>query len=1141
MCMVDLPTGRLSLSVTDVELPGPIPFALTRQYRSTNIWRGELGHGWSHSLGVVLWEDAEALWFRDADGRRIPFPRPTAAQPVAQVEGMALLRLTRDELPTALAPDLPAGAHALQRPDEPTLFFDVHPRRGRFPWRALGDRSGNVIRVETDDLGNAVQIRTPAAVALEMTRTREGQLAAVRFTDATRGGSGRVILRYEYDARGDLVSVHDSGGTRRYEYDAEHRLLRHVDRTGGTCDSEYDALGRCVMTGGPGGVHTRRYDFDPDHGTTRVTDGLGAVSTYRYDASQSIVETVDPAGGVSRFEYDQAGRLVLVTDQLGRETVLLYDDRGLQIGKIGPDGAATSLERDALGEVTRAVSATGVVTSYDRDATGRVVGVMRPGDGRVGVTYAADGRVAAVQLPNGHVVSLLWSSDSRVLGEADDLGPLTTQHFDAFGRLRRLEVADGGTTEHRYDDAGHLAEIIHPDGASRRYRFDAEGRLVEVTDEVGHRATLAYDEAGRCVAVQLANGDAIRAEYDLEDRLISVHGPDGLWHRYTYDARGLVRRQQFCDGRVEEYAFDAVGRLAVFRDASGAETTVERDPAGRLRLVRYPDGTERSIEHDADGRWVSVRWAGHELAREFDEHGRVVSERQDDYLVSREYGPDGALAALVDSLGRRVEYRSTPAGRLAAMEVTDGRWDQGEWIATTAPRVHRFEWDRAGNLVEWQTPGSVSERRRYDARRQLVEQVVATPGGVVLTRTYAYDPAGRLVRMADSVRGEFTFAYDAIGRLASVRHGGTVTDLSYSRAGDPLLNGLQYAPGHRVRSVRGEPYTFDARGFVCRRGAGAASQELDYTTMGLLREVRGAGGSSVRYEHDSHARLVAVTAGTERTRYHWNEGQLWAMRRADGLLVRYLHLPGGVVPIEETVGTRVMSLHGDQLGTAVNLVDETGTLVWTNPAGPWGEGRVSGKGKAPGDESVFGLPGQVWDPHTESYANRYRFYDPTAVHYLTPDPVGLWGGLDAYRYVLDPVNYTDPDGLKCRGKNDDPELYRGDKRAPDVVCKEGFVPRNPAAGLTVAQHVEGVPATGSNWISTTHDKKTAETFAGDQGVIFVIDNPGCGVEVDCDPVLMQKYGSDPPGSEHEIAFNKAIPPANVKGFICVATGQFKPC
>jgi uncharacterized protein RhaS with RHS repeats len=35
------------------------------------------------------------------------------------------------------------------------------------------------------------------------------------------------------------------------------------------------------------------------------------------------------------------------------------------------------------------------------------------------------------------------------------------------------------------------------------------------------------------------------------------------------------------------------------------------------------------------------------------------------------------------------------------------------------------------------------------------------------------------------------------------------------------------------------------------------------------------------------------------------------------------------------------------------------------------------------------------------------------MHFISPDPIGLAGGLNLYAYASDPVNWIDPLGLKC--------------------------------------------------------------------------------------------------------------------------------
>ncbi|MEF9439355.1 RHS repeat-associated core domain-containing protein [Burkholderia sp. 1B3(2022)] len=63
-------------------------------------------------------------------------------------------------------------------------------------------------------------------------------------------------------------------------------------------------------------------------------------------------------------------------------------------------------------------------------------------------------------------------------------------------------------------------------------------------------------------------------------------------------------------------------------------------------------------------------------------------------------------------------------------------------------------------------------------------------------------------------------------------------------------------------------------------------------------------------------------------------------------------------------------------------------------------------GKAP-----LSFQGQQEDAETGLRYNRYRYYDPVLGRFVSRDPIGLVGGLNAYQYAPNPVQWTDPTGL----------------------------------------------------------------------------------------------------------------------------------
>jgi len=61
------------------------------------------------------------------------------------------------------------------------------------------------------------------------------------------------------------------------------------------------------------------------------------------------------------------------------------------------------------------------------------------------------------------------------------------------------------------------------------------------------------------------------------------------------------------------------------------------------------------------------------------------------------------------------------------------------------------------------------------------------------------------------------------------------------------------------------------------------------------------------------------------------------------------------------------------------------------------------------------LPGQWEDAESGLYYNDQRYYDPNKGRYLSPDPLGIGGGLNGYAYVgNNPLGFSDPLGLVRR-------------------------------------------------------------------------------------------------------------------------------
>lgn len=96
----------------------------------------------------------------------------------------------------------------------------------------------------------------------------------------------------------------------------------------------------------------------------------------------------------------------------------------------------------------------------------------------------------------------------------------------------------------------------------------------------------------------------------------------------------------------------------------------------------------------------------------------------------------------------------------------------------------------------------------------------------------------------------------------------------------------------------------------------------------------------------------------------------------------------------------------DALGSVIALTDDSGVVKTAYTYDPFGNVTVSGEAS----DNPFQYTGRENDG-TGLYYYRARYYSPELQRYISEDPIGLFGGINFYRYVGNsPLNYRDPRG-----------------------------------------------------------------------------------------------------------------------------------
>jgi RHS repeat-associated protein len=194
----------------------------------------------------------------------------------------------------------------------------------------------------------------------------------------------------------------------------------------------------------------------------------------------------------------------------------------------------------------------------------------------------------------------------------------------------------------------------------------------------------------------------------------------------------------------------------------------------------------------------------------------------------------------------------------------------------------------------------------------------------------------------------------------------------------------------------------------------AGARTLVYNQDNRLSRVIENGEVLGEYVYNAFGQRVKKTTAAGVTVFLYDfDGNLAAeYPGSPALAVEYLYFGRNCLARTDGEGN-VYFYYNDGLGTPRMVVDADNTVVWAAEHAPFGKAEVNVNSTITNN---LRFPGQYFDAETGLHYNWNRYYDPDTGRYLTPDPIGLAGGINLYAYVTNnPVNYFDPQGLqKCK-------------------------------------------------------------------------------------------------------------------------------
>lgn len=981
---VDVATGMVMTESVDFHLPGPVPLAFERTYYSRSTYRGPLGLGWGHTFDQWITFEGRHGTYHDGDGRDIDFELPAdGATALVPSEGLRVV--------------VQSGRILVSGSDGRRLVFTRASGAERYVLDRMLAGNEPLLTLRRDPDARLVELLHVSGRSYRFSYDEHDRITLVTGPRDTDGMTVEICA-FEYDTNGNLVRSTDAHGEcMLYEY-AGPLLVAERDRRGMSFYFAYDgadADARCVRTWGDGGVYDHLLQYDLVNGLTIVTNSLDQSTLYYWDHAGRVVKVVDPLGGERTLAWSDDGCLVEETDTAGAVTAWSHDGQGRVTALARADGASIELGYDDAGEIDR----------YRRE-DGEVVRVSRVGASQVriettwgaaaAITVDAGDRPVHVQDASGLPFTIERTEGSPTV-VSDGSGRLARLGWSASGRLAAAEV-NGVVRSYHYDALGRTDRIGRSGAGPIDLQYDAEGNVLSVADGGETRVRLEYGQRNRVVRRIVHGGPTMLYRYDTEGRLLAAQA-DGIEYRFEHDAAGRVIRETTPQSTTRSYAY-AGDRVVGFAEAPAARPhglrrshALKHDGVGRILSRTVAGGPEQTFEYDVLGRMVRAIEADSEVRFEYDPFGNLVREIQDGFEVRQTYDPRGKRVRRETSSGSSVELAYDPRGRLSAVMTGPDR------------PVLRLVYDAHGRLRERIYHDAASTVLEYDAAGRLRSEVDEWRDGRS-GRVYQWDEGNRVARWRDSESGELRFHYGPGGRLERVEGDAAAWQAEYDRYGRRgTIQGLDLGLDLSGRVMPEIGFTYDELGRVVERrgriGTRDFEQSFEYDGLNRVKAARN-GPDEFLFSYDALGRLVRKATAHDATVYRW-EGAF--LLEQEGRRACRQFLMDDMRPLAVVRDGVVLAFNVDWRGLPRALYDADGQRAWN------GELWLAGADGFHTPDQPFGWPGNRWDADLLLWFNLARCLDPITLRFLTPDPLGLEGGLDPYAFVSDPNRERDPLGL----------------------------------------------------------------------------------------------------------------------------------
>ena len=876
---VDAATGDVKLRVTDLTLPGALPFGLTRIYDSARA---------SEEIGVALENGAyvnrTAVRREERDsalGRgwrwAIPFIEEREGARILDFPGIGRYLLS-DDLKLQGYPwkDLMLTADATKTVGGLASATKVSMLNGN---QYYFSTSGHLILI-ADNYGNQVEFHYTSqdnATVLSRIKNSDGNELAFAYAagqvTVTQTGTDRKMEFYTAVDNGQpvLKEVKDAlGRSTKYFYtypESRYNFLAALKDQEGQQPVKHSALLMRVIYPASG---TAEFDYAP------ARKQIGEYATdfvFKVKERKNVYST--PLGDVvlhpAEFSYsgedlNSFGQAAVwtITIQEARTTDTLKVRKAFQ-GNGQPD-------RLYLDEQRSEEATTGFKRQFRYDeVTGWNVPVQVTEGYSQGGSESQPLTATYRYNEQGQLLSEKWSTGQETIYEyAGSSAP----YFWSLPNEVQTQISAGQKriVRYQYNDRGSVSQFTIREN-------NAAGKLLAQTDweydAYGHPSVKKVKDDKRTNAVYFAYASPY-GKHLLTQQSMVIHAVDGT---------STESKQNF--------TYTAAGDLLTAEDEAGAVTTYTYDALGRVIKALYSDQTQTTVQYDDDHNIVTTTGPeGIVTLEKYDPFGFLVKEVVDDAIFEYTYDEAGNLDQQIDAEQNITKFTYDGFSRPTKTLYADGSQDVTNY-------------DMVNRTVTYTDPAGVKQRQKLDLLGNTLAVEEWKNGVFTPLQQATYDLEGNAVSVTDGKGQQTLHQYDALGRVVAITDPEQrMTKYSYSLAGNLIK--IEYPDntyvekeyneaGSLIRQMNEEhlveAYFYDSRGNLIKSlDHSSRFTEYQYNSDNLLTKIQ-APDQTIQYTYDAMGRRTGMTDATGSTTYNYDptDGSLTFIRYPDGTRIDYTY------------------------------------------------------------------------------------------------------------------------------------------------------------------------------------------------------------------------------------------------------------